>query len=283
MVARSKRKLSGHASSHVGKATRKKTFAASTPTKVLVLVHGAGFFPDDWYKPTVNILQEELARPFDFLAVYFADIANRPVRTLTETPAKTQFKADLEFEFRKSFEAAKTNPMLPPERRTTMLTLPAPVQNIAGTVRLVADYLFTPAIRREVQARIIAKLDEAQKKFDEIILVAHSLGTVACFDALKQATVEYNIAAWYTTGAPIAKLRRVNFLNDDLGAIRQIVKRWYNVYDTTDFIADPLGPAFPKPGYRLYDIFVDVGVDPNASHDYLNNRETIKLFADALM
>ena len=60
------------------------------------------------------------------------------------------------------------------------------------------------------------------------------------------------------------------------------VKQWHNVYDTTDWIADPLGPAFPKPGYRLHDVFADIGVNPNASHDYLRNPESIKLLADAL-
>jgi len=88
---------------------------------------------------------------------------------------------------------------------------------------------------------------------------------------------------WFTTGSPIAKLRAVRRYDDDLGAITaQTVARWYNLYDTTDWIADPLGPAFPKPGYRLHDIFVNVAFDPISSHDYFNNRETIQMFADAL-
>ncbi|MBM3127583.1 MAG: hypothetical protein FJ009_02995 [Chloroflexi bacterium] len=78
-------------------------------------------------------------------------------------------------------------------------------------------------------------------------------------------------------------MRAVRRYDDDLGAITaQTVARWYNLYDTTDWIADPLGPAFPKPGYRLHDIFVNVAFDPISSHDYFNNRETIQMFADAL-
>lgn len=263
---------------------RKTTLTPTGKRKVLVIIHGAGSFPEDWYKPTTDAIAKELGHPFDFIPVYFADLATRRVGTFAESPEEAKFKTDLENEFRQAYHSTKTNPAIPPERRVRAAALPMPVEQILGTVRLVADYFFAPNIRAEIQKRLIDKLDEAkQKKFGEIIFVAHSLGSLVGFDVLKQSADRYNIGLWFTTGAALAKLRRIGRYDDDLGAITtKNVKAWHNIYDTTDWIADPLGPAFPKPGYRLYDIFVDIGVDPNASHDYLSNAETIKLIANAL-
>jgi hypothetical protein len=146
-----------------------------------------------------------------------------------------------------------------------------------------ADYFFDAGARAEIQARLIEKLDEAKRQAHTIVIASHSLGTVVCFDVLKQYADRYKISVWFTTGSPLAKLRRIGKYDDDLGTLTtQNVAWWYNVYDTTDWVADPLGPAFPKPGYRLHDIFVNVGCDPVASHDYFNNRETVQMLANAL-
>lgn len=270
---------------HGGKKYRpRKMLTASRKRKVLVIIHGAGTFPDDWYKPTTDAIAKELGHPFDFIPVYFADLAKRPLGALAESPEEAKFKAELENEFRQAYTAARTSPTIPTDRRVNATALPLPADQIIGTVRLVADYFFAGNIRAEIQKRLIDKLDQAKKKkFGEIIFVAHSLGSIVGFDVLKQSADRYNIGLWITTGCALAKLRRLKRYDENLGAITAPnVKAWHNVYDTTDWIADPLGPAFPKPGYRLYDIFVDVGVDPNASHDYLLNPETIKLIANGL-
>ncbi len=248
--------------------------------RVMVMIHGAGPFPPDWYKPLVAAIEQELGHPFDYLPVYFADVGTRRA-ALADSPSKAKFKAAFQKELQKSFQA--TTSTLPAHRRGRAVAVRSPLQTYAMTTQHVADYFFSPALRAAIQARLIEKLDEARKKFDEIVLVAHSLGTVVSFDVLKQYAGRYNLVAFFTAGSPIAKLRRLGKYDERLGAIDyQHVRRWYNVYDTTDWVADPLGPAFPKPGYRVFDVFVDVGVLPDASHDYLNNRETIQLFAEAM-
>jgi len=282
---KSKRKQTlGKASVQAGKRfnARKKIRRATEhkPRRVFVFIHGAGSFSEDWYKPTIEYIEKELGHPFDFLPVYFADLATRPLGTLAETPAQSKFKTDFQKELEKSFATSRSSASS--EDGVSVAALPEEVERIVGTVRLVADYFFAPGIRAEIQKRLIDQLNQA-KAYDEIVLVAHSLGSIVCFDVLKQRAAQYNISFWFTTGSALAKLRRIGIYDDSLGAIttRQ-VKRWGNIYDTTDWIGDPLGPAFPKPGYRLFDIFVNVGLDPNASHNYLLNPEVIKLFADAL-
>jgi hypothetical protein len=265
-------------------APRRKTTRAAFPSrKLLVMVHGAGAFPEDWYKPLATAIERALGHPFDYLPVYYADITNRPIARALETPEKSKFKTDFQKELQKSFDATRTSPTIPSDRAVSIAGLPAPIERFTGITQEVAEYLFTPSVRTEIQARLIAKLDQAQQQFDEIVLASHSLGTVVCFDVLKQFADRYKISIWFTTGAPIAKLRRLQIYDDDLGAITtQNVAHWYNVYDTTDWVADALGPAFPKPGYRLHDIFVNIAFDPVAAHDYFSNLETIKMFADAL-
>lgn len=248
--------------------------------RVMVMIHGAGPFSPDWYKPLVTAIQKELGHPFDYLPVYYADVATRRA-ALADSPSKAKFKAAFQKELQRSFQATMST--MPAHRKGRAVAARSPIQMYAVTTQHVADYFFSPATRAAIQARLIEKLDEARKKFDEIVLVAHSLGTVVSFDVLKQYAARYNIVAFFTAGSPIAKLRRIGKYDDRLGAIDyQHVRRWYNVYDTTDWVADPLGTSFPKPGYRVFDVFVDIGVLPDASHDYLNNRETIQLFADAM-
>jgi hypothetical protein len=266
------------------RAARKKTArAVAASQKVLVMVHGAGSFPDDWYKPLVAAVENELGHSFAYLPVYYADVMNRRSVRALETPEQSKFKNDFQQELEKSFAAARVSPTIPSDRAVSIAGLPAPPQRFAGITQQVAAYFFTPSIRAEIQARLIGKLDEAKNQASQIVLASLSLGTVVCFDVLKQFANRYKIPIWFTTGSPIAKLRHLGMYDDNLGAMTtQNVARWYNVYDTTDWLADPLGPWFPKPGYRLHDIFVNVAFDSVASHDYFNNRETIQMFAEAL-
>lgn len=250
---------------------------------VLVMVHGAGSFPEDWYVPLVAAIERELGKPFAYLPVYYADVTNRPKIRAVETPEESKFKDDFERELQKSFYAARTSSTIPTDRAASIAGLPAPLEQFGGITQELAGYFFDASVRAEIQKRLTKQLAAAKKQSDQIILASLSLGTVVCFDVLKQLANRYKIALWFTTGSPIAKLRRVGRYDENLDAITaQTIARWHNVYDTTDWIADPLGPAFPKPGYRLHDIFVNVALDPIASHDYFNNRETIQMFADAL-
>jgi hypothetical protein len=263
---------------------RKKSIrTVSASRKLLVMVHGAGTFPDDWYKPIVAGIENELGYTFAYLPVYYADVTNRQSVRALETPEQAKFKNDFQNELRKSFDAARVSPTIQSDRAVSIAGLPAPLERFAGITQELADYFFNARARAEIQVRLTAKLDQAKQQSKEIVIASLSLGTVVCFDVLKQFAGRYKISIWFTTGAPIAKLRRVGTYDDNLGAISaQNVARWHNVYDTTDLIADPLGPLFPKPGYRLHDIFVNIASDPVASHDYFNNRETIQMFTDAL-
>lgn len=255
---------------------------AQDSAPIFVMVHGGGIFPDDWYQPLVRAIERELGHPFAYLPVYYADVITRALARASETPQEWKFKNALEREFQKSFEAAPASPRRTRKRAARLAGL-APLEQFAGVAHELAAYFFNARVRTQIQERLIEKLAQAKDQQRPIILASLSLGTVVCFDVLKRLARQYPIALWFTTGSPIAKLRRVGRYDETLGAITpRTVARWYNIYDTTDWIADPLGPSFPRPGYRLHDIFVNVAGDPIGSHDYFNNCETIQMFADAI-
>lgn len=155
--------------------------------------------------------------------------------------------------------------------------------DVSATVQQVAQYLAQDEVRPRMQAPIIAALDQATANFDEVVLASHSLGSIITFDILHdRADTYHNISHWFTLGCPLLKVQRLGH-RTELGKIGyDNVKHWFNVYDTTDIIANALGPGFSKPEYLMHDIFIDIGSTPLPSHDYYNNPDTLDLIAAAM-
>lgn len=261
----------------------KRASRALTTRPVFVMIHGGGSFTDDWHKPLVTAIERELGEPFDYLPVYYADVMTRLNARALAAPKEMRFRQEFERELQKSFDAARASPTLPPTRARAREKWGAPLGQFGFIALQVSGYLFDATLRAQINARLTTVLQRATQQSNRVILASLSLGTVVCFDVLKKSAARYPLALWLTCGSPLAKLRRIGYYDDALGAIKpRTVAQWHNLYDTTDWIADPLGPAFPKPGYRLHDIFVNIGSDPMGSHDYFNNRETIQMFARAL-
>ncbi len=259
--------------------------AGAAGRKVVVFLHGAGNFQPDYDRPWVEELTKRLG-PFASIPAYYADALN-------SNPSVKAFAAAPNSEEQVRFEAAFRDQLrcaydsIPPMQRTPRVTSFALGDVTAGfnaITRQVGVYLFNRNLAAEIQNRVVQALDQAMANYDDIVFVSHSLGTVIAFDVLHEMGERYNrISCWFTTGCPLGKLRRIGLRGDDLGAIApQNVARWYNIYDSTDLIADALGPFFPRPGFRLHDIFVDVARDPVASHDYMRNAETLDLIADVM-
>ncbi len=178
-------------------------------------------------------------------------------------------------------------PGIPVQPWLNVLTAPPPPNglDVSCTVREVALYLFDLDFRSAVQALVKPILDNAASHNDEVILVSHSLGSVVAFDILRQFADSYpNISYWFTLGCPLAKIARVQAAFAQLGKINdKTVPVWQNVYDTTDLVANALGPSLYQPDCPIYDIFVNVGNDPVASHDYLHNAQTFDIIAQTML
>jgi hypothetical protein len=99
-------------------------------------------------------------------------------------------------------------------------------------------------------------LDEVVRKgrFDHVIFVVHSQGSVIAFDYLKEAAPQNKELGGLkpdivTLGSPLAHLYQYYFfeygaLDDDVRALRSNIGRWVNLYRVDDYIGSDivLGP-----------------------------------------
>jgi hypothetical protein len=270
-----------------GKATQKRAPSKKTPRRVMVIVHGGGDIPEDYYNNLVNAIEERLGRSFDFISVYYSDVVTgralgvAPLVSV-DSPEAKEFKAKFEKQLRDTHARNQADKrargIRTPRSGGTILD-----NAIADTINEVFQYLFNPSVAGAVQARLVEALDQATREYDEIVLVSHSLGAVVSFDVLRRFASRYKIAYWFTLGCPLVKLVKMRCRDTVLGEVgAPHIARWYNAYDTNDFFADAIGACFHAPNCRVHDIFVEVAPNMPAAHDYFVNGETQDMLAEAM-
>lgn len=266
-------------------------------SKVIVFVHGAGKFKKDWYKEPLDGLTALLGTEPPAVGVWYGDIANVDLAVSATTRRRRKGRRNaaapvLDTEEVANFKAAfamlvqtDLNSLPQYERHTAVFSLPAQflAEVIATDLNQIAGYLFSSKLYMAVQKRMREALNQALGMGDEIVIASHSLGSVVAFDMLREVADAANVTTFFTLGSPLSKLRRLNLRTADLGAIPGNVGEWLNLYDTTDPVANALGPVFPSRQFRLRDVFVDVDSDPIRSHDYFRNPETLAEIAAALL
>jgi hypothetical protein len=261
--------------------------------KVLVFVHGAGKQGRDYAVDPLAAVTLLLGAEPPCVPVYYGDIGNvgSPAGAesisdaamppgAAEPNTVTQFKMAFVQEVQSNFTALRAG-------GDTVSTTTVPWQSLADLIATeaeqIAGYLFNPEVYRKIQVRMIDGLNSAAQMGDSTVIASHSLGTLVAFDALRAEGEHYHISTFFTLGCSLAKLRRLGVRSAHLGAITYVnVSQWLNFYDTTDLIADPLGPAFPLPGYRLRDVYVNIAAAPLPSHDYFPNSEVLAEIARAM-
>ncbi len=269
-------------------------------SKVLVNVHGAGKQMSDFYKEALAELTLILGSEPACLPCWYADLSNvgSAVRAYRRpSPRENKVREALLEEICQRQRELQRAPLSkrsprrttvragsmsartvrPSTRRATrsLMDMPAMVTDVIADV---VRYLFDSRLQKAIKQRLNAVLVKAAEGYDETILVSHSLGTVASFDVLRDAADRYNITRFVTMGSPLRKLATVGCHSMNLGAIsRDTVPFWRNLYDTTDLVADAIGPAFP--GYPIEDVFIQVADAPIPSHDYWRNRQVLEMIA----
>lgn len=251
-------------------------------SKVLVNIHGAGKQLSDFYVEGLGALTAILGDEPACLPCWYADLSNigAPVFGVDDaglSPEALEFRAAFEQELaerRQEIEAER-----PPTEVDFGLTDTA--ASIVDPVADVTRYLFNHDLQESIKQRLSDVLATAAQDYAETILVSHSLGTVVAFDVLRESAERYRISRFFTMGSPLRKLVRLHQRSSDLGAISGgTVPFWRNLYDTTDPVADAIGPAFP--GYPIQDVFIQVATAPVPSHDYWRNEQVLNMIADTL-
>lgn len=257
--------------------------------KVIVFVHGASAASKDYFREPLAGLGALLGAEPAAVSVWFADLVNdRAANNGARRKKQEALDGDEVWNFKAAFSMlvqSDFNALPQYDRHNAAFNMPAQflAQIIASDLNPVARYLFSAKTFNAVQTRMRDGLNRALGLGDEIVIASHSLGSVVAFDALRETAANSNVASFITLGSPLSKLRRLNIRTADLGAIPGNVGEWLNLYDSTDPIANALGPVFPSRPFRLRDIFVDVETDPIRAHDYFHNEETLAELAAAML
>jgi hypothetical protein len=144
----------------------------------------------------------------------------------------------------------------------------------------VAYYLKVPAVRDVVLDVVLGELRSRLPGGGDVVVVAHSLGTVVAYDALSRLPAAYRIRQLVTAGSPLGYPVVQRHL---LGARRDgpppvpaalPVSRgaWVNAYDVADFVCliHPLAGRFTEAaGGQLRDERTHNAGGPHAIEDYL--------------
>lgn len=139
-------------------------------------------------------------------------------------------------------------------------------------LKQVGDYFHNQDLREKIRHAIASCV-----KDDTRILVGHSLGSVACYEALCQHP-EWNIEVLVTLGSPLG-IRNLIFdrleplPRNNVGSWPGSVKKWVNIADAGDIVAleKNLKPLFDG---NVEDKLVYNGSDAHSALNYLTAKET---------
>ncbi|MFI1352541.1 hypothetical protein ACH4TV_02955 [Streptomyces sp. NPDC020898] len=159
-----------------------------------------------------------------------------------------------------------------------LLARPGP----AVGARHVRSFVTRAEVRAEVRARITARIEA-----DTRIVIGHSLGTVAAYEALCLLP-EHGVRTLITLGSPLGfrhyirrrlPTRPVNGRHPWPG----VLSRWVNIYDKWDPVVrvKRLSPLFGD-GLRIEDIGIDAGPWAHSRRGYLSSELTAQALGEAL-
>ena len=240
-----------------------------------------------------------LLRPEDVGCAFYGDVFRRPGRTLSHDDVASLEPGDVsdgpEAELLAAWwrEAADVDPgVVPPSARTlgpldgvqAALAALAGSRFLAGTterllifwLQQVRAYFTKSKLRDEIQTRLCEVIGP-----DTEVVVAHSLGSVAAYEALC-AHPGWNVRGLVTLGSPLA-IR--NIILDRLQPAPQRMagswhaawpmqlESWTNIADRADFVAlvKRLRPVF---GDDVVDVEIDNGTRMHEVARYLTAAET---------
>jgi hypothetical protein len=122
-----------------------------------------------------------------------------------------------------------------------------PGGSLLGTVMTLEDDVVAYVCRNDLRESIRAFIREAARRLVarpdvlDVVVNAHSQGTVASYDALQQSPmpVTSRVNALVTAGSPLRKYADLFSWGSDVGAAASVGK-WLNFWDAKDPVADPL-------------------------------------------
>jgi hypothetical protein len=160
----------------------------------------------------------------------------------------------------------------------------------------VAYYLADDATRDLVQRHVRRSVEQARGDgHDEIVVVAHSLGSVVAYDTLQDLPDGVTVRLLVTAGSPLGqKVVRRNLRGPDVGSETRSVPRaitpvdggvaWVNAYDVRDVVSaiHPIAHLFAGGRTAIRDERTHNPLYPHAIDDYLSDPDVARPIARAL-
>jgi len=136
------------------------------------------------------------------------------------------------------------------------------------------DILLYQARGEKIRRFIHGLVEQAAENGSDVVLLAHSLGGVACVDLLVSKTLPA-VKLLVTIGSQAPFLYEIGALSSlDINAGEELpltVPRWLNIYDLRDFLSYIGANVFPD---RVEDVAVDNGLAfPDSHGGYWANKE----------
>jgi hypothetical protein len=122
-----------------------------------------------------------------------------------------------------------------------------------GAYPFAGDIMVYQAKGKEIRAYIRRQIEQAEPP---VVLLAHSLGGVACVDLLIEEDLGDRVKLLITVGSQAPFLYEINALTSlDFGEpLPEHVPKWLNIYDLKDFLSYIGGGVFPD---RVRDVQVN--------------------------
>jgi hypothetical protein len=287
------------------------TIAKSVAAKLIIGIHGLNSKPApgilrDWWMAAID---EGIARNcgerkprFDFTLAYWADLIYPAPVPLSENPepylpgggsgplprADVSVKSVATTLVRESVEKALEK----------LLSTPLAENIVRNAVETrypdLHRYKHHPVTRRDVQERLRGALRTAHAQGREIMLIAHSMGSIVAYDVLRRSgrtLPGLRIAHFVTLGSPLGLTGIAEIVAGSL-RVPECVARWSNLADPSDYAArwntrlsDDYRPN--RAGVVVFDRLVTNGYvgrsgKPNTHkiYGYLRTPEMSELIAD---
>ena len=303
--------------------------------KTLLLIHGRSFKPDAadlrslWYGAIRHGIKRDRPRKIEAYNkvkkefVYYGDISNRFLKSggktynkVNDLDSRKETYKKLKTYNKEGFSKANYND-LPGQNalKEFLADVGSPLFSFIGlTEGLIAavapdmrEYWDSREFGSAIRQRMSAPLMRAMNRGDQIMVVSHSLGTIASWDTFWKfsRTGEYRlefaskkIHRWITLGSPLgdSTVKRKLKGHDERGEFKypSNVVRWDNVAAEDDFIAhdedvandfrnmeDRYGLVKLIRDHEIYNLAVRSGTsNPHHGVGYLMHPKVTKLIAD---
>ncbi|EAZ90084.1 hypothetical protein [Crocosphaera chwakensis] len=235
------------------------------------------------YKNLVNIENQEIiARAVIAEAIVISDRNNKEIPLINDLKLREELVESLSNEIDSTSERGGTENII---SKIFKILIPLGKSMLTrylrgerglisdGITPFVGDVLLYQGRGKKIRGLIKSYIEEAD---EPVVLLAHSLGGIACVDLLIEESLSEQVKLLITVGSQAPYFYELNALQSlEFGkSLPEHFPSWLNIYDLRDFLSYIGGTIFPD---KVQDVLVDNQKSfPDSHNEYWNNTATWK-------